>query len=159
MNLYEIDSRIREIATKAYFNNGRMSDDDVKEFVELHMEKEQKIENVALMIKNLKAENVAIKAEIDGFRARLKSNEGKITMLEKWLIEATECRKYQSAKCVVSFMVTHSVNITDMDKIPSEYIREKTETVPDKNAIKLQLLSGETVPGAKLETNTHTHIV
>lgn len=43
-----------------------------------------------------------------------------------------------------------SVDITDEDAIPVEYMKTKTETYPDKTALKAALSNGATIEGAAL---------
>lgn len=152
MNLYEINNAITEVIAEYTDENGEITEKGLETLSALQMEKEQKIENIALWIKDLKSENSAIKSEIDGFRARLKSNESKITTLEKWLIEATEGRKFSTAKCVVSFRTSTAVEITNIDEIPEAFVRQRAEITPDKAKIKAVLQSGGFIKGAKLES-------
>lgn len=153
MNLYEINDEILRILSENVDENGEITEKGLETLSALQMEKEQKIENVILWIKDLKSENVAIKAEIDGFKARLKSNESKITTLEKWLIEATEGRKFSTSRCQITFRSSTAVEILDIDKIPEGFTRIKTEISPDKVKIKAVLQSGGDVAGATLKSN------
>lgn len=68
MNLYEID---REILACIDYETGEILDSQRLEMLE--MEKEKKIENIGLWIKNLEAEAEALKKEKDAFAAREKS--------------------------------------------------------------------------------------
>ncbi len=152
MNLYEINNAILRILSENVDENGEITEKGLETLSALQMEKEQKIENVVLWIKDLKSENSAIKTEIDGFKARLKSNESKITTLEKWLIEATEGRKFSTAKCMVSFRTSTAIEITNINEIPEAFVRQRAEITPDKAKIKAVLQSGGFIRGAKLES-------
>ena len=65
MKLYEIDQAIESLIDQ---DTGEVSDFDV--FMDLQMAREAKIENVALLIKNLTAEAEAIKAEKNALAER-----------------------------------------------------------------------------------------
>lgn len=152
MNLYEINNAITQVIAEYTDENGEITEKGFETLSALQMEKEQKIENIALWIKDLKSENSAIKSEIDGFKSRLRANENKIMALEKWLIEATESRKFSTAKCMVSFRTSTAIEITNIDEIPEAFVRQRAEITPDKAKIKAVLQSGGFIKGAKLES-------
>ena len=56
--------------------------------------------------------------------------------------------------------ITNSVSaeVYDMTKLPQEYLRTKTEVLPDKNKIKEDIKKGIDVNGAKLITTQHLKI-
>lgn len=152
MNLYEINNAILRILSENVDENGEITEKGLETLSALQMEKEQKIENVILWIKDLTAENEAMKAEIETFRARLKTNESKIDTLKAWLTTATDGTKFSTSRCQITFRSSTAVEILDMDKIPEGFTRIKTEISPDKTKIKAALQAGGMVEGAKLES-------
>ena len=75
-SLYEIDKSILGCIDQ---ETGEMIDPDRLEA--LFMERNQKIENVALWIKNLQSDALAFKAEKEAFAARQKAAEAKVESL------------------------------------------------------------------------------
>ena len=80
MTIYEIDQSIASLVDP---NTGEIGDYDM--FCELQMEREAKVENMALWIKNLNAEADAIKAERDNLYEREKAARNKADRLKKYL--------------------------------------------------------------------------
>ena len=153
MNLYEIDS---EILNCIDLETGEVIDPERLEA--LQMERGRKIENVALWVKNLKADLSAYKAEKEAFAEREKQAKAKIESLSKWLTTALNGQKFSTSKVVVSFRNSEAVEIVDEAAIPKEYIRQKIETAPDKAAIKEALKHNLDVPGASLIQNQNISI-
>ena len=153
MNLYEINNAITQVIAEYTDESGEITEQGLEALSALEMAKTEKIEGVALWVKDLTAENEAMKAEIETFRARLKTNEGKIDTLKAWLTTATDGVKFSTPRCQVSFRSSTAVEILDMDKIPEGFTRIKTEISPDKVKIKAVLQSGGMVEGARLKNN------
>lgn len=152
MTLYEINE---QIAACIDAETGEVIDLD--RLTELHMEREQKLENVALWIKELNAEAAAIKAEKDKLAERQKTAENKAERLKTWLSEQLNGQKFSTARCAVTFRKSKSVNVTDIWKLPEDYLRYSDPT-PDKKALKVALESGETIEGAEIVENVSTII-
>jgi len=153
LTLYEIDSAIMACIDA---ETGEIVDPAKLEA--LQMERERKIENVALWVKNLKAITSAIKAEKDALAEREANHKAKIESLSKWLLGTLDGAKFETPKVKISFRNSEAVEITDESAIPAEYIREKVETAPDKAAIKEALKSNFQIPGAILVQNKNIQI-
>lgn len=78
MNLYEID---REILACIDYETGEILDSQRLEMLE--MEKEKKIENIGLWIKNLEAEAEALKKEKRCFRSKRKERKEQSRSVKK----------------------------------------------------------------------------
>lgn len=144
MNLYEIDSAIMTLVDP---ETGEVS--DFEKLDELTMEREEKIENVALWIKNLKADAEAYRAEKEAFAEREKAAKKRAESLTEWLKNALGGQKFTTTKCAVSFRKSTAVEITDENLLPEEFRRHKESWEPDKKALKAALAEGE-VAGAEL---------
>lgn len=153
MKLYEIDS---EILNCIDLETGEIIDPERLEA--LQMERGRKIENVALWVKNLKADLTAFKAEKEAFAERERQAKNKIESLSNWLTRALNGEKFSTSKVAVSFRNSEAVEIIDEAAIPKEYIRQKIETAPDKIAIKEALKHNIEVPGAALLQNKNISI-
>jgi hypothetical protein len=145
MNLYEIDKAILACID---LETGELIDEDA--LAALQMERTEKIESVALWIKNLNAEAAACKAEKASFAEREQKAAKKVESLKKWLSDALAGQKFSSDKCAVSFRRSAAVTVFDEGALPAEYVAEKITKSPDKAAIKAAIKSGIEVPGAAL---------
>lgn len=152
-SLYKIDQQIMSCVD---MDTGEIV--DVDKLSELQMEREQKLESVALWIKNLKAEEAALKAEKDAFAEREKQTKAKREKLSEWLTGALNGEKMSTSKVSISFRKSESVKITDIDAIPMYYIVETITESPDKVGIKNALKIGLEVPGCELELKNNISI-
>lgn len=152
-SLYQIDQGILECLDA---ETGEVV--DAEKLNELVMEKNQKIENVALWIKNLQADALAYKAEKDNFAARQKAAENKVDSLKAWLEKALQGEKFSSTRCIVSWKPSEAVKFTDESIIPEEYLVKTITCRPDKAAIKGAIKSGLEVKGAELVRNLNPQI-
>lgn len=152
-SLYEINQRIMECVDP---ETGELIDPESLEA--LVMEKELKIENVALWIKNLQSDALAYKAEKEAFAEREKKATDKAESLKAWLAMALAGQKFSTARCAVSFRKSEKVEVDDVDSLPDELKTAKTTFDPDKKAIKALLKEGKEVSGCRLIESLNTHI-
>lgn len=152
-SLYEIDKGILECIDQ---ETGELIDPERLEA--LFMERSQKIENVALWIKNLQSDALAYKAEKEVFAEREKAALIKVDQLKKWLAKALEGQKFSTGKCAISFRKSEQVEIVDADIVPKKYLVKTVTVKPDKNAIKALLKEGQKVKGCRLVENLNTQI-
>ena len=147
MNLYEIDNAILDcvdVETGEIF--------DAVKFEELAMERDEKIENICLWIKNLNAEAEALKAEKDAFAQRQKAAESKAENLKKYIASYLCGTAFKTSKVAVSFRKSVSVELSDdinISSLPDEYLRFKEPEV-NKTEIKKALSAGKVIAGAFL---------
>lgn len=151
--LYEIDQAIMECID---LETGELIDPERLDL--LQMERSQKIENVALWIKNLQSDALAFKAEKEAFAEREKAATKKAEQLKAWLAYALEGQKFNTAKCAVIFRRSEKVDISDESLIPAEFLTATTTYKPDKAAIKQAIKEGQTVNGCCLMESLNTHI-
>lgn len=152
-SLYEIDMQILSCIDH---ETGEMIDPERLE--NLYMERNQKIENVALWIKNLESDVLALKAEKEAFAARQKAAENKVDGLKKWLAAALQGDKFSTAKCAISFRKSEQVDIRDESLLPKEFLKETITYKPDKTAIKEAIKAGQEISGCMLIENLNPQI-
>lgn len=98
MTIFEIDQRITELVDP---DTGELLDLDA--FLELQMEREQKIESMALWVKELSATAAAIKSEIDSLADRKRAAERRCESLKRYLAYILQGEKFSTPRCAVSF--------------------------------------------------------
>lgn len=124
----------------------------------LMMQRTEKLESVALWIKNLESDALAFKAEKEVFADREKAAKNKADQLKNYLAYALEGQKFSTGKCAVSFRKSEQVEILDVEKIPLEYLVETVEVKPDKKTIKALLKEGREINGCRLVENLNAQI-
>lgn len=156
MTLYEIEKSILECIN---WETGEIIDHE--KLTQLQMRREEKIENVALWIKDLNAEVNAYKAEKEAFAEREAKTKAKIESLKKWLTATLQGENFKTNRVDISFRKSEAVEI-DEDGFsgavqPAEYLTQK-QPVPNKTAIKAAIKSGKDVAGATLITRKNITI-
>jgi hypothetical protein len=152
-SLYEIDKSILECIDQ---ETGELIDFD--RFEALQMERNQKIENVALWVKNLQSDALAYKTEKEAFAERERAATKKAEQLKEWLAKVLSGEKFSTGKCAISFRRSESVDIVDEAIIPQEMMAQAVVFRPDKKAIKELLKEGKDVPGCRLVESMNTQI-
>lgn len=152
--LYEIDAAILECVD---METGEIFDPEKLDA--LQMERNQKLEGVALWIKDLKAEAAAVKEEADKLNARKKAIDNKVDSLKQWLLYALGGEKLKTARCNVYQTHSQKLNVPDEPGLisflqtlnePEKFLRFK-EPELKKDDIKKALRDGYEIPGASLE--------
>ena len=152
--LYEIDQAILECVD---METGEILDSD--RLTALQMERKQKLEGVALWIKDLNYEAAMVKEEADRLTARKKSLENKIDSLKRWLLYALDGEKLKTARCNVYQTHSQKVVIDDekalIDMFMSspfgeKFLRMKDPEI-DKTALKDSIKQGYEYEFAHLE--------
>ena len=157
MTLYHINEQIRK-AIEFGFDPETGEILDASALEQLQMDRDEKIENICLYIKDLRAETAAIKAEKDALDSRMKASSRRADSLTNYLQNMLNGEKYKSAKCAVSYRRSASVEVLNQDLIPPEYLRTKTTVEPDKTAIKDALKEGTEIPGVRLDERQNIQI-
>ena len=143
MKLYEIQAEIENCVD---YETGEI---DVEKLDALEEEKAEKIHNIGLWIKNLRAEVNALKEEKKTFDARIKAAENKANSLSNYLQNCLNGEKYKDVDLVVSYRKSTSVDLTD--DFDSDDERFTSYDVKyNKTEIKKLLQSGEDIKGAVL---------
>lgn len=165
MTLYEIDKAIYDL-----LENGFTVDEETGEVIcgsdeleQLQIERDKKLESVALYIKSVESLIAGIKAEEESLAKRRKKKEYKVDRLKKYLTDSIIGNgddSFESTKVSVTFRKSDGVEITDADALDKKYWREKTtiKREPDKKLIKADIKSGVAVNGARLDVRQNINI-
>lgn len=158
MNLYQISAEYQQILENLYDDEGNLNEQELIKFEENQVELNAKAVTIASYIKNLDAERKAIDEAKKQMADREKRYEKKISHMETYL-------KNNMERCGIT-KITHpyfdinlkrcppSVFIEDINLLPTEYFRYKTEISPDKVKIKEEFLNGVVIPGVTIKSNT-----
>lgn len=153
MNLYEINTQLANYhmefdeETGEWINEGDLD--------ALQMARDEKVENLCLWVKNLKAEANAIKTEEQNLADRRKLIEKKADRLEKYIASALGNESFSTPRVAVTFRKSTSVDIKDEYLIPDRFMSVSVVRKPIKANIKKYLeeleAKEESVPWAKLD--------
>lgn len=122
---------------------------------------DEKVESVAMYIKNLEAFAAQISVEEKKLAERRKYIERKSERLSEYLARCLEMAgrdRFDTARAALSFRRSASVTIENADVLPMDFIKETITYSPDKSAIKRALQSGVPVRGATLVEKRHLQI-
>ena len=154
LKLYEIDQAILDCVD---METGEILDQ--KKLDALQMERERKLEGVALWVKDLKAEASAVKEEADKLTARKKALDNKIEGLKNWLSYALCGEKLKTPRCNVYYSHNQRLAVADEEKLigflktlndPDQFLKF-SEPELRRDEIKKALKDGYEIPGAALE--------
>ena len=158
LKLYEIDAAI-DAAIEAGTDPETGEITNLEEITALQMQREEKLENIALYIKNLSAIATALKNEIDVLNERRKRTEKKVDRLRDMLSYALAGQKFQTPRSAVSFRHTKAVNIADEEAffswvadagLEDQFLRYKSPEV-NRTELSKWLKDGNEAPGVFLE--------
>ena len=152
LTIYEIDQAIMDLVD---LETGEIL--DYEAFSELKIEREAKIEGMALWTKNLDAEVAAIKAEEKALAERRKPLEKKSESLKKYIAELLAGDKFTTARVACTFRKSKAVEIQDeaafilamQESMHYEYLTFGKTTV-NKTEVTNAIKAGKEVPGAQL---------
>lgn len=149
MTLYEINSELLNLVDE---ETGEVL--DYEKFMELNMAREEKIENIGLWIKDLKAEALALKAEKEALARRQKTAENKAESLTRYLQMMLDGEKFKTPKLSVSYRTSKAVEV-DNEFISwamannDQFLRFKEPDV-DKTKLRDAIEKGEEIPHAAI---------
>lgn len=145
--LYEIDAAIEQcIMNGTNFETGEFLAFD--ELNDLQMEREAKLEGVALFVKDTRAEAAAIEAEMKTLKDRMDKLNKNADGAERWLEGVLGGEKFSTSKVECRFRKSVSVEVADdfiyWATVHGKYdlINHKETDTPDKAKIKELLKNG-----------------
>ena len=149
MKLYELNALIDGFELEVDEETGEIL--NAEELDALEMERDEKIENIALWIKNLSAEVDAYKKE--------KTAEAKIERLRNYLDFALAGNKFKTDRVQISYRKSESVILSNnfIDDCDLRFLIPQEPKV-DKLAVKKALKDGEKIAGAMLQEKQNIQI-
>lgn len=153
MNLFEIDAEI-SACVKLENSDGFVNVEtgeliDMAALDGLKMERDNKVRNIACWIKNLQSDEEQLAEQEKIFRDRKNATKRKREQLESYLASFLNGRKWSNKEVRVLWRTSEAVEITDMKKLSSYYLRFKEPDV-NKTLLKADLKAGVVLPGAEL---------
>ena len=157
--LYEIDNAILEcfdLETGEILDSERLN--------ALQIERDEKIEKVALWYKNLLSDAEQYKAEKEVFDEREKKAKKKAEGLKKWLEYALGGSPFSTSKVLIGFRKSEQVEVNEeeflnfVDFNARDDLLSYKEPTPNKTAIKKAIKDGQQIGGCTLIEKNNINI-
>lgn len=146
-NLYEIDAAILACVD---LETGEIIDE--AQLHALQMEREQKVESVALWYKNLLSDAAQYAAEEAYFKKKKQTATAKAERLKAYLQDALQGDKYSSTRVSITYRTSPRVIVDDVRDLPPRFVRF-AEPEAKKTEIMAAIKAGEEINGARIENN------
>ena len=154
--LYEINADLEALLDSIDPETGEIDGDAL---TALTMERTEKLEGMALKLKNLTAEIEMIRAEETALAERRKTIERSRDSLKAFLMKSLDGEKLETPKVAISYRTSKAVEIDDdlfWATADFRFLRQKTEI--NREEIKRALVAGENIPGASLVERVNLNI-
>lgn len=129
---------------------------------ELNLAREEKIENICLWIKNLRADADAIKSEENNLAERRKAKENEANRLESYVASNLQGKPFETSKVKVGWRRSTSVEILNEDAVPERFLNIEVVRKPQKSEIKKELqraeAEGREIPWARLNVKDNLQL-
>lgn len=166
MKLYEIAADYAHLLHAV--ENGDIPEEAIADTLEsITAMLDDKVDNIACVIKNLSAEAEAIDAEIKRLQDRKDEKKRRVENLKAYLAKTlleSGYTKVETARNKVSFRKSESVTVANEDDFirwakehATDFLTYKEPTI-NKTAIKAALKDGEIIDGATIETKQNIQI-
>ena len=144
LSLYQINQAILDCIDE---ETGEILDTQLLD--KLQLDRRVKIENIALFIKNLRAEIKAITEEKNMLTARQNRRKKTEKRLTEYLLDHLNGQKFHSARVDISYRKSDTLNITPTAAIPIEYLIPQEPQV-DGKALEKAVKAGAVFDGVEL---------
>ena len=168
MSLYTLDAEIANFSFEVDEETGEVL--NLAEFEALGIERNEKIDNIACLIKNLLAEEETIKAEsdivkkeVDALKKRAEQKHKSAEYWKRYLAMSLKGEKFESARCKISYRKTQRTEVSDnfvewAKTHAPDLLCTKTTYDADKDAIKEAIKGGREVVGAEIVENVSLQV-
>ena len=150
MTIWEIDKALEALVDP---ETGELR--DFESFMQLQMERSEKIENTVLWLKNLRSDIAELKAAEDALKERRQVKERRAERLREYIENALCGEKFETARCSVGWRRSRALELGEgvVDWLAGnghgELVIQQAPKIDRKGVTEL-LKSGVEVPGAVL---------
>lgn len=154
-NLYELNAKIEGFRWEVDEETGEILNGDELDAIEL--ERDTKLEQLGLWLKNITADAEAYEKEEKNFAQKKKAAKAKAESIKQYLAGALNGESWKCTRVAYSWRKSTIVEVEDAARLPVEYLIAQ-EPKLDKAALKNDLKQGYSVPGAKLVERNNLQI-
>lgn len=159
--LYELDQKINElIANSIDPETGEVSDGFIEKLDALNMERNEKIDNIMRLYKNLISDAAGWEAEEKRLSELKKSAKNRAESLKNYLSRYMEAgvEKFTSEHGEIGWRKSEKVVVQDVDTLPEEFKKVKVEVKADLISLKNALKEDRKIDGVSLEEHQNIQI-
>lgn len=158
-NIYQMNAQIESLLDSMIDEEtGEVNEEALAQLEQLEADKDEKIKNTGLFIKNRMAFADALSKEIDALKKRRQAVLNSVARAMDYADYALEGKPKEFAEVKFGYRASQSVDIVNEDLVPDEYCIFKNVKTPQKMEIKKLLKSGEKVPGCVLVDKNNLQI-
>lgn len=160
MNLFKIAEALErcvKLVSGNYVDTETGEVIDTEAIESLEMERDTKIRNIACWIRNLDAEEKALAEQEKIYRDRKNATHNKKEDLKEYLASFLAGKKWKNEEVSISWRKSEAVEVTDMKKLSSYYLRYREPEV-NKTLLKADLKAGVKLEGAVLTEKNNIQI-
>ena len=160
MNLFKIAEALErcvKLVSGNYVDTETGEVIDTEAIESLEMERDAKIRNIACWIRNLDAEEKALAEQEKIYRDRKNATHNKKEDLKEYLASFLAGKKWKNEEVNISWRKSEAVEVTDMKKLSSYYLRYREPEV-NKTLLKADLKAGVKLEGAVLTEKNNIQI-
>lgn len=160
MNLFKIAEALErcvKLVSGNYVDTETGEVIDTEAIESLEMERDTKIRNIACWIRNLDAEEKALAEQERIYRDRKNATHNKKEDLKEYLASFLAGKKWKNEEVNISWRKSEAVEVTDMKKLSSYYLRYREPEV-NKTLLKADLKAGVKLEGAVLTEKNNIQI-
>lgn len=163
MNIYEIDEEMRQAEAQLFsvideetgeITNEELFDQLKAKLDDLQIARDKKIEGAAFLRREALDNSEIIGNEIKRLQSLKKAQDNRADNLLKYITGALNGEKFKTPFVSITYRNTESVDVSDIDTLPEQYVRVKKEA--NKTDLKKALKAGEEIEGVTLQSNTST---
>ena len=163
MNLYQLNSEYERIMSDvmeyAEENGGELSVELEHALEGVEIDLETKIENTALMIKNLVAEAEMVRAEEKKLTERRKKLENRSEAISSWLSMNLRGKQFKTGNVAITWRKSESVEVDILaEALPTEFQVVKTTVTADKVELKKALKNGVVIDGVSIHEKQNMQV-
>ena len=145
--LYELNQKFNEFEFEIDEEIGEIL--NAEELDKIELERNEKLENIGLWIKNLESDAEAYKREKDSFAEKERLAKNKVESLKKYLNFVLNGDTFKSDRVNITYRKSTALNVIDEYVIPKKYFVKQAPKL-DKKAVKDAIKSGKKVKGAEI---------
>lgn len=153
MNLFEIEEAITNCVKldgrEEFVNTDTGEIIDIEALKALEMERDRKIRNVACWIRNLESDEKQLEEQERIYKNRKTATRNKKEQLKSYLASFLAGQKWKNKEVEILWRKSKSVEVTDIKKLSSYYLRYKEPEV-NKTLLGNDLKAGIKLDGAVL---------
>ena len=145
--LYELNQKFNEFEFEIDEETGEIL--NAEELDKIELERNEKLENIGLWIKNLESDAEAYKREKDSFAEKERLAKNKVESLKKYLNFVLNGDTFKSDRVNITYRKSTALNVIDEYVIPKKYFVKQAPKL-DKKAVKDAIKSGKKVKGTEI---------